>query len=146
MPNKKKCWLLGISVWFLTSCTPKPPDVFAFKHLKMRQSEDPVSHHIVLTPDPVCMDKIKEVECCYGVSIVSGSEVFIGDEKEHWFKGKACGELIEESIMLPAVESYAPLAGYIIDSCKKMNCSDQVDAFKVKLDSLNGISGALKNH
>lgn len=146
MQRKLKCWLFAISSWFLTSCAPKPPDVFVFKPLKMRQSEDPVTHHLILTADPVCMEHIKEMECCYGVSIVSGSEFFAGENKEHLFKGKGCKQLIEESILLPAVESYAPLATYIIDSCKKMKCSDQVDAFKIKLDSLNGVSGAIKNH
>jgi hypothetical protein len=146
MLRRKSFWLFAISLLSATSCTPKPPDVTVFKPLKMRQGIDRVTGHVVLTPDPLCMEHIQEMECCYGVSIVSGTESWIGEQKEHFFKGKSCSQLVDESIMLPAVESYAPLATYIIDSCAKMHCSDKVDRFKVKLDSLNGVSGAIKNH
>lgn len=54
-------------------------------------------------------------------------------------------QVVEESAFLPAEESYAPLATYIINACKKMKCSDEITRFKVKLDSLNGIAGAIKN-
>jgi hypothetical protein len=91
------------------------------------------------------MKQIQEAECLYGVSIVSGTEIYVGAEKAHWFNGKPWTQLNDESVQCPAEECYAPLAGYIIDSCKKMNCDSQVTGFKVKLDSLNGVSGAIKN-
>lgn len=59
------------------------------------------------------------------------------NDKKPWSQVKA------ESVYLPAEESYAPLAASIINDCKKFSCSDSVDAFKVKLDSLNGVAGAL---
>lgn len=63
-----------------------------------------------------------------------------------WLNDKKPWSLVkEESIYLPAVESYAPLSTHIINECQKIKCSAQVDAFKIKLDSLNGISGALSN-
>lgn len=58
---------------------------------------------------------------------------------------KPWNQVLLESMSLPAEESYAPLSTYIINSCEKMHCDDQVTRFKVKLDSLNGISGAIKN-
>lgn len=72
----------------------------------------------------------------------SGKTVMVSS----WLNGtKSWSKLKEESAYLPAVESYAPLSTYIINSCNKMHCSDQVDRFKVKLDSLNGVAGALQN-
>ncbi len=56
---------------------------------------------------------------------------------------KPWSQVRRESIYLPAEESYAPLSTYIINQCKKSNCNEQVNAFKVKLDSLNGVSAVL---
>lgn len=82
------------------------------------------------------MEKIKEPECGRGVSIVKGEEIFIGELDGHLFNGKKWSEIRSESIYIPAKESYSPLAAYIIDQCKAANCEDDVDRFKVKLDSL----------
>lgn len=148
MQRRRNYWLSAILLCCLTeSCTKPPPDVFAFKQLKPRVIVDKVTGHEILTADPICVEKLQEFECCYGVSIVSGSEAYVGEKKEHWFQGKKpCSQLVEESILLPAEESYAPLATFTINTCKEMHCSDKVSAFKIKLDSLNGVSGALKNH
>lgn len=63
-----------------------------------------------------------------------------------WLNGlKPWSTVKKQSAYLPAIESYAPLSTYIINACEKMHCSDQVDLFKVKLDSLNGVAGALQN-
>lgn len=145
MRKLRNSLLFAISFFYLTNCTAPPPDVFVFKHLKQRIQIDPGTGHLTITADPICLSKIQEMECCYGVSIVSGSEVFIGEREAHWFKGKACSTLVEQSILMPAVESYAPMATYIINQCAKMHCSAQVDAFKIKLDSINGVGGALSN-
>lgn len=134
-----------LSFMLLSACAPKPPDVFVFEYLAQHLANDPATGHLLLTPSPACMKQIQEVECGHGVSIVSGTEIFIGEEKAHWFKNKPWSQIKRESVYVPAVESYAPLAAYIIDSCKKMKCSDQVDAFRIKLDSLNGIPGAVAN-
>lgn len=142
-PNALRLLLLIISCVFLTSCSPKIPDVFVFESLEQRLSTDPMSGHLILSPSPTCMKQIKEVSCGHGVKIVSGEEIFVGEIT--LYAGKKWSELKAESIYVPAKESYAPLSAYIINSCKKMNCDSQVDAFKVKLDSLNGISGAMKN-
>lgn len=91
------------------------------------------------------MQKIEEPSCGHGVSIMTGREVFVGNQTAHYFNGKSWGALQEESVYVPAVESMAPLETYIINSCKKMGCNDNVDQFKVKLNSLNGIQGAIVN-
>lgn len=146
MQKKHRYLLSAISLWLLTSCAPKPPDIFVFEHLEQRITTDPANGHTILTPSPACLSRIQEPECGHGVSIVSGQGIYVGEKKEHWYKGKPWSQLRAESVYMPAEESYAPLAGYIIDSCKKMKCEDQVTGFKIKLDSLNGISGAIKNH
>lgn len=91
------------------------------------------------------MKQIGEPECGHCVWIVSGKEAFIGENQGHWLNGKTWSKIRSQSAYLPAVESYAPLATYIINSCKKMGCDSDVEKFKVKLDSLNGVSGALSN-
>jgi len=121
----------------------KPPDVFVFEPLVQHLSLDPTTGHSVLTPSPTCELKIKEAQCLHGVSIMTGTEIFVGELT--LYKGKKASDLQAESILVPAVESYAPLETYIVNACKKMNCDSQVDAFKVKVNSLNGIAGAIKN-
>jgi hypothetical protein len=91
------------------------------------------------------MEKIKEPSCGHCVFIVSGKELFIGEKPEHYLDKKPWSTIVQTSVMLPAIESYSPLSKYIINSCKKMNCNDQVDRFKIKLDSLNGVKGAIEN-
>lgn len=86
------------------------------------------------------MEMIGEFECGHGVYIMSGKEIYVGENKEHWFNGKPWSQLRRESIMLPAQESYAPLSTYIINSCAKANCNDQVDQFKVRFDEFRGIN------
>lgn len=127
------------------SCAPKPPDVPACEHLAQRLYQDPITNHQMIAPSPTCMKQIGEPECGRCVWIVSGKEAFLGESSGHWLNGKPWSKLRQESVYLPAAESYAPLATYIINSCKKMGCSDDVDRFKVKLDSLNGVKGALSN-
>jgi len=75
---------------------------------------------------------------------VSGKEIYIGELPAHQLKGKKWSQLKAESVYMPAVESYAPLSTYIINTCKKDNCSSQVTGFKVKLDSLNGIGAVIQ--
>lgn len=87
------------------------------------------------------MEKIKEPECGHGVSIVTGTEIFVGEKT--LFNKKPWSQLKRESIYVPAVESYAPITEYIINSCKQANCNDQVDAYRVKLNSLNGIQDVI---
>ncbi len=146
MLSKLKWWLFATSSWFLISgCTPKPPDVFVFEYLAQHLSTDPTTQHLILTPSPTCIEKISEPECGHGVSVVLGAEVFVGEAKEHWFKGKPWSQLKQEAVYCPAEECYAPLSQYIINSCEKMHCNDQVAKFKIKLDALSGIIGAVKN-
>jgi hypothetical protein len=85
------------------------------------------------------MEKIGEMSCGHCVYVVSGKEIFIGENAPNQLNGKPWSAIKEEAVYLPAVESYAPLASYIINSCEKMNCNKQVTAFKVKLNSLIGI-------
>lgn len=138
----KRSWLFLI---LLVGCTPTPPDVFVFEQLSSRLTTDPKTGQTTLTASPACWKHLQEFDCGHGISIVNGKEIFVGEKKESWFRGKPWSKLKAESIYLPAEESYAPLAEYVINACKKNNCSDQVKRFKVKLDGLNGIPGAIKN-
>lgn len=83
------------------------------------------------------MKEIGEVECGHCTYIVSGKEIFVGENQKTFLNGKPWSQLKIESILVPAQESYAPLSSYIINSCKKMNCSDDVTRFKIKVDTLN---------
>lgn len=122
-----------------------PPDIFVFERLDQHLAVDPISGHEILTPSPACMAQIQEFSCGHGVAIMSGTEIYVGDLPAHQWKGKTWTSLKDESVHFPAVESYAPLATYLINSCKRFNCNASLDAFRVKLNSLNGIAGALAN-
>jgi hypothetical protein len=142
--NRLKCLLFAISSCFqINGCATAPPDVFVFERLSERLYVDPVTKDEMYAPSPTCMAQIAETSCGHGVSVISGKEIFIGNGPTHLFDKKTWDQIQMESILLPAVESYAPLATYMINACKKMNCSSQVDQFKIKLDSLNGVQGAL---
>lgn len=135
---------LTLFILALSACSPTPPDVPACEHMASHLSVE-ADGHMIWAPSPTCMKQISEPECGHCVWIVSGKEAFIGEQKGHWLNGKTWSKIRAQSAYLPAAESYAPLATYIINACKKMGCSDDVDKFKVKLDSLNGVSGALSN-
>lgn len=144
MLNKKRCWPFAILSWLLIEgCAPQPPDVPACEHLNQRLAQDEQGH-LILHPSPTCFKQIGEPECGHCVYIVSGKELFLGEGKEHQLNGVPWSKVRQTSIYLPAKESYAPLATYIINACKKMNCSDDVTRFKVKLDSLNGVADAVR--
>lgn len=83
------------------------------------------------------MKNIKEVECGHCVMIVSKKEFFVGEKEENRYNKKPWSQIREESVLFPAEESYAPLSQYVINACKKMNCNDQVNRFKVKLNVFN---------
>jgi hypothetical protein len=83
------------------------------------------------------MAAINEPECGHCVYIVSGKEEYLGEEPEHTLNGKTWSQLKSQSILLPAQESYEPIAEYIIDSCKKASCSGTTSQFKAKLDQLD---------
>lgn len=144
--QKEKKWLFfAASLLCLSSCTPKPPDVPVCEHLAQHLSNDPVSGHLILNPSPTCMKEIGEAECGHCVFIVTGNEFFLGEGKDHQLNKKPWSKIRTESVYLPAQESYAPIAAYMIDSCKKMHCSDELEKFKIKLNSLNGVAPALSN-
>lgn len=136
MPNKLRWLLLVISFASLISCTPKPPDVPTCEHLPQHLGTDPITGHMVLKPSPDCMAQIGEPECGHCVTIMTGAVSFIGENAPHLLNGKKWSEVRTSAIYLPAKESYEPLAKYIIDSCKVMNCSAEVTKFKVRVSAL----------
>lgn len=140
--NAKK-WMLFLTLSLSPSCAVTPPDVPVFENLTQHLGTDPVSGHLILKPSPVCLKEIGEFECGHGVFIMSKKQLFVGEKKAFWFHGKSWSQLKRESILVPAEESYSPLSSYIINSCKKMNCDDQVTRFKVKLDELDSIGNVL---
>lgn len=137
--SETKSTLLILLSLSLSACSIRPPDVPVCEYLERYLAKDPVSGHVILKPSPACMAKINEPECGHCTYIVSGKEVYVGEAKETFLNGKPWSQLKAESVYVPAVESYGPLVTYIINSCKKMNCSDDVTRFKVKLDSLSGV-------
>jgi hypothetical protein len=133
--------LLLLSVLTL-SCNPNIPDIFVFELLSQSLSKNSKGD-VLLTASPTCMAQIKEPECLHGTSIMTGTQIYVGQLT--LFKGKTMKQLQTESLLVPAIESYAPLETYIVNSCKKLHCSKQVEEFRVKLNGLNGISGAINN-
>lgn len=124
----------------LTSCATPPPNIFVFEDLAEHVYQDPNTHDTMLAPSPDCLDKINEFQCGHGVSIMTGDEIFVGEDPAHWWSGKPWSQLKQESVYLPAVESYAPLSTYVINSCKKNSCSNEVDRFKIRLGPLDTIN------
>lgn len=139
MLKKKKWILLSISLWLLGSCALTPPDVYVFEPLDQFVGIDDATGHLVVKASPTCWEKIQELYCGHGVAIMTGDQIFIGNEEKHFFNGKSWDTLRNQSVLVPAVESYAPIATYIINSCKKLNCSKDVTKFQVKLDELSSI-------
>lgn len=82
------------------------------------------------------MKEIGEPECGHCVWIVSKKEAFVGEGVKHLLANKGWAQIMRESVYVPAKESYAPLAQYIINSCEQAGCNSQVDRFKVKLPVL----------
>lgn len=114
-----------------------------FENFQQHIGTDPVTGHVLLIADPVCMKEIGEAECGHGVYIMTSRQIFVGEKEPHLFGKKPWSQVKRESIYLPAEESYAPLASFIINTCKKNSCSDQVTRFKVKLDSLKAVGQVL---
>lgn len=127
------------SLLLLSACATTPPDVPACQDLSEHIVIDQTTGHEILTPSPACEAAIGEISCGHCVYIVSGKEIYIGEKAPNLLNGKPWSQVVDESVYLPAEESYAPLSTYIINSCKKMNCNDEIDKFKIKLDSLNGL-------
>lgn len=131
-------FLLSMSLLaLLSNCTPKPPDVPVCEHLASYLATDAATGHLILKPSPTCMKQVGEAECGHCTTIMTGTEFYVGEDKAHWFNAKPWSQLRAESVLVPAIESYAPIATYMINSCKKAGCSDQVDRFKVKIDAVN---------
>ncbi len=136
---------LLILLLFLTiECTPNIPNVPVCENLPQRLVTDPETDHMMLQGSPTCEKQIGEPACGHCTYIVTGREIYIGEKSPHFLNGKAWSQIKLESVYVPAVESYGPLSDYIINSCKKMKCNDAVDAFKIKIDSLNGMNQLLK--
>lgn len=144
MPKLSKLRLMRSLCSFVllcSACSPNIPDVYVFESLDQYLATDPTTGHLVLKPSPACMAKINEVACGHGVAIVSGTEIYVGELPGNQFSGKSWGVLKAESVYLPAQESYAPLITYIINACKKMNCSSVVGGFTTKLNTLGALQG-----
>lgn len=143
LPKRLACWLFAISSLLQTNCATQPPDVAVFEPYTQRLTTDPLTDHMILLPSPLCMEQIGEFECGHGVYIISQKEVWVGEQEKHWFHGKPWSQLKRESIFVPAIESYAPLSEYIINSCEQNHCNDQVARFRVAPDQLKGIGAIL---
>lgn len=144
--SSRKFLVLMLLSLSLIRCTPTPPDVPVCENLEQHLGTDPVTKHLILKPSPTCMKQLGEPECGHCTWIMSKKEAYVGEGAKFLLSGKKWSQIKAESIYVPAIESYSPIAQYIINSCEKMNCSDQVDLFKVKIDSLNGISAVIQQN
>ena len=146
MQSKPKAWLFVISSCLaISGCfAPSPPDIYAFEDLEPFFQIDPATSNLLLEPSPSCMAKIGEPACGHGVAVVSGNDIWVGEATANQYHSKPWSQLKRESVLLPAAESYAPMATYAINACKWMNCNDQVTGFKIKMDSLNGVIPAVQ--
>lgn len=137
--NKMK-WLLLVALFaLLINCSVQPPNIYIFEEMNEHMGIDPITGHTILRPSPTCYTKIQELSCLHGVATMTGDEIFIGELPEHFFNGKPASQIKEESILMPADESYSPMVTYIINSCKALNCNSDVTRFKVKIESLKNI-------
>jgi len=134
--NKTRWLPLIASCASLSNCATKPPDVPVCEDLVPRLSQDKETGHIVQTASPTCAREVGEISCGHCVLVVSGREFFVGEGKDHLLNGKPWSQIKASSVLLPAVESYAPLAEYVLDSCKRVNCDSDVTRFTVKLDAI----------
>lgn len=134
--NVMKLKLSIVLLICLISCTPKPPDVPICENLQQHLSLDPTNGHLILKPSPTCIKEIGEIECGHCTYIVTGKEIYLGETKEHQLNNKPWSQIKAESVLVPSEEAYAPLATYMINACKKMNCNDDLTRFKVKIESL----------
>lgn len=131
----------------ISACAHKPPDVFVFEPLTQRVYEDETTHHTMVMPSPTCMDGdetkglkgIGEPECGHGMSIMKGREILVGERPENYFNGKPWSQIQRESILVPAVESFAPIQAHMINTCQQMKCDPELEKFKVKIDSFSGL-------
>ena len=137
LPKEIALALLSFSLLLQTSCDKAPPDVPACEHFNETIENDPVTGHTLLKPAPICMEEIKEPRCGHCIWIVSKKVQYVGEKKETWLNGKPWSQLRDESVLLPAEESYGPVSAHMINQCKKLNCSDEVDRFKIKLNVFN---------
>lgn len=105
------CWF-GVS--FVSACTTVVvPDIPVCEDLTPVTKRVPDTGHIIMRMSPACTEHIGEPACGHCTYIVSGREIFIGEKIEHRFNGRPWSEVRGESVILPAVESYAPLAAYL---------------------------------
>ncbi len=95
--------------------------------------KDQKTGHLVLSGSPTCEKEVGEPECAHCVYIVSGKEVFVGEES-HFLNGKPWSEIEATSVYVPVEESFAPLKKYLLDSCKKMGCQKDLGAFRLPLE------------
>lgn len=89
------------------------------------------------------MKAIGEFECGHGVYLLSKQEIYVGENPKTWYNKKSWSRLKRESVIVPAQESYAPLAVYMINACEQMNCMDEVTRYRIRLDELKGIQDVL---
>lgn len=137
--NKMKLLPLILLSFSAINCVPKPPDVPVCENLTQHVAIDAITDHLVLIPSPTCRKQTGDPECGHCTYMVSGKEIYVGEGKDHLLNGKTWSRIKLESIYVPAVESFGPLSEYIINSCKKLNCNDQVDALKVKINKLSEV-------
>lgn len=97
-------------------------------------------------PNPKCMKEIGEPFCGYCVWTVSDKFQYVGNEWNHLLqlgkKKKTINTVIEEAGIIPA-ESTAAIKASVIIICKNTGaCSQEVDRWRVKLDSLDSVGDA----
>lgn len=139
--NLPKLTPLILLCFLLIDCAHAPPDVPVCQGLSERLYKDPVTAHLIYAPNPVCIKQTGEASCGHCTYIVSGKQVYVGSKAPYLLDKKPWLKIVAESVLVPSVESYAPLSAYIINACEQLNCSADVTRFKVQVDSVTPASG-----
>ena len=122
---------LLISCALLGSGCIELPDVPACRDIPSRVVNR--EGRVFVEASPLCWEHTQELSCGHCVYIKSGREVFVGESEKTRLFGKKWSELRDQSVLLPAAESYAPLSVYLINSCKRLKCDGSVEKFLVKI-------------
>lgn len=127
----KSTLLCSLLVW-LASCrtAAPPPDINVCTELSMRQSVDPKTKHVILTPSPLCEQKIGEPSCGVCSTIISNQVTYVGEL--HPLNGSKWSEVKATAVMVPAA-SWADLNKYMVDNCYQNSCNQAIDQFRVNV-------------
>ena len=102
----------------------------------------------VMRPNPVCMKEINEPYCGVCTYTISDKTVYVGNDWNHLLevqgKKKTWDTIVEEGFTVPA-ETQVAFKAFAINVCKNTGaCAQEIDRWRIKLDSLDSVGKSLK--